>query len=350
MDEEKLGNFMNRALNEAAATYHAALVVVGDKLGLYKTLAKHPQGLTSTELAKETDTAERNVREWLASQTVGEYVIHDPETDRYSMSDEAAFALADPNGPDLAGLFYVASSVHRSEEKVTEAFKTGKGVGWGEHDPMMFCGVERFFRPGYAANLVQAWIPALEGVEEKLLRGATVADVGCGHGITTIIMGQAFPKSSFIGFDFHAPSVDRANRLAAEAGLEGRVKFEVASAKDFPGSGYDLVACFDCLHDMGDPLGAARYARAKLAEGGVAILIEPTAADHASENMSVLGQMYYSFSTMGCVPTSKSQKVGLALGAQAGPKRLTEIMLESGFSDCEVVFKNATNMVIVCHA
>ena len=345
MDEEKLGNFMNRALNEAAATYHAALVVVGDKLGLYKTLAKHPQGLTSTELARETDTAERNVREWLASQTVGEYVIHDPETDRYSMSDEAAVALADPNGPALAGLFYVASSVHRSEEKVTEAFKTGKGVGWGEHDPMMFCGVERFFRPGYAANLVQAWIPALEGVEEKLLRGATVADVGCGPGITTIIMGQAFPKSSFVGFDFHAPSVDRANRLAAEAGLEGRVKFEVASAKDFPGSGYDLVACFDCLHDMGDPQGTSSHVLSTMDSDGSWLIVEPFANDTLEENLNTVGRLYYSASTMICTPASLSQEVGLALGAQAGEKRIREVVKGGGFSQFRRAAETPFNLI-----
>jgi len=232
---------------------------------------------------------------------------------------------------------------------VMEAFKTGGGVEWGDFHPCVFQGTARFFKPSYKSNLIERWMPKIPAATRILGNGGRLCDVGCGKGLSTLLLAEQYENAKFVGVDIHAPSIHEANEEAARAGLGSRLNYKVADAESYEGT-YDIITFFDCLHDMGDPLGAARYARAKLAEGGVAILIEPTAADHASENMSVLGQMYYSFSTMGCVPTSKSQKVGLALGAQAGPKRLTEIMLESGFSDCEVVFKNATNMVIVCHA
>lgn len=349
LHDEKFQQFMNTALNEAAATYHAALVVVGDKLGLYKALAA-ANGLTSTELAQKTGTAERSVREWLASQTAGNYVTYDRTTDRYSLSPEQAFALADPNSPDVPGLFCISSSVHRVEEKLTEAFRTGDGVGWSEHHHLMFHGVERFFRPGYAANLVSSWIPALAGVETTLHRGARVADVGCGHGATTIIMAQAYPQSTFVGFDFHAPSVERARQAAQHAGVADRVRFEVAAAKSYPGTDYDLVTFFDCLHDMGDPVGAAAYVRGTLRKDGTWMIVEPYAGDRLEENLTPVGRLYYSASTMICTPASLSQEVGLALGAQAGEARLREVVTAGGFTHFRRAAETPVNLIFEAKA
>jgi SAM-dependent methyltransferase len=344
INQEKFQQLMQNALQEAAATYHAALVVIGDKLGLYKALAA-AEGLTSAELAERTDTAERYVREWLASQTAGGYVTYDKASGRYSLTPEQAFALTDPNGPDLPGLFFVSSSVHRVEEKITAAFRTGQGVGWHEHHALLFHGVERFFRPGYAANLIQSWIPALEGVEAKLHQGARVADVGCGHGATTIIMARAYPNSTFVGFDYHLPSIERAREAAREARVDDRVTFEVAKAKEYPGTDYDLVAFFDCLHDMGDPVGAGAHVRKTLREDGTWLIVEPYAGDTLEENLTPVGRLYYSASTMVCTPASLAQEVGLALGAQAGEARLREVVTAAGFTRFRRATETPFNLV-----
>ncbi len=331
LNPDKFQQFMGQALQEAGAAFHAALVIVGDKLGLYKALAGTP-GLTSNELAENTGTAERYVREWLAAQAAGGYLTYDAKTLRYAMTPEAEFALTDPTGPDLPGLFLVASSVHRSEEKITAAFKSGDGVGWHEQHHMLFHGTERFFRPGYAMNLVNSWLPALEGVVAKLHSGARVADVGCGHGATTIIMAKAFPNSEFIGFDYHEGSVVRAREAAKKSGVDSRVKFETAAAKKYPGEGYDLVTFFDCLHDMGDPVGAGQHVLTSLKKDGTWMIVEPFANDETHDNMNPVGRLFYGASTMICTPASLSQEVGLALGAQAGERRIRDVVTKAGFT------------------
>jgi SAM-dependent methyltransferase len=302
--------------------------------------------LTPEELATQTGTAERYVREWLASQTAGGYVTYDPSSGRYRLSPEQAYALTDPSGPDLPGLFYVATAVHRIEEKITEAFRTGHGVAWDEQHPLLFQGTERFFRPGYAANLVSQWLPALEGVEAKLQRGARVADVGCGHGVTTIMMGQAFPRSTFVGFDYHRPSIERAQELARQAGLGDRVTFEVATAKTYPGTDYDLVTFFDCLHDMGDPVGAGAHVLSTLPRDGTWMIVEPYAEDTLTANLTPVGRMYYSASTMICTPASLAQEVGLALGAQAGEARLRQVVTAAGFTRVRRAAETPFNLVL----
>jgi SAM-dependent methyltransferase len=331
LDQAKLDAFMGKMLNDMGATATAALVLVGDKLGLYKALAEMGPA-TPKALAERTGTAERYVREWLSAQAAAGYVLYHAENGTYSMTPEQAVALADESSPAfVAGAFDVLSAMFQDEPKITAAFKSGKGVGWHEHSPCLFRGTERFFRPGYAANLVQNWLPALDGVVAKLDRGARVADVGCGHGASTIVMARAFPKSKFVGFDYHGPSVERAKQSAKEAGVADRCTFEVAPAKSYPGNGYDLVALFDCLHDMGDPVGAAKHIRESLAPDGTFLLVEPAAADTVEGNLNPVGRMFYAASTMLCVPASLSQEVGLALGAQAGEARLGEVVTAGGF-------------------
>ncbi len=330
VDESKLNELMQKMLGDMSATIGGALVVVGDKLGLYKALAQHGP-MTSAELAGKTGTAERYIREWLAQQAASGYVMIERGSGRYFMTPEQAMAFADEGGPAfVAGAFEIISSIFRDEPKIAEAFRTGGGVGWHEHDPALFRGTERFFRPGYAAHLVQEWIPALEGAREKMERGARVADVGCGHGASTILMAKAFPKSSFTGFDYHVPSLERAREAAREAGVADRVKFEQATAKDYPGR-YDLVAFFDCLHDMGDPVGAAAHVLKTLDGDGTWMIVEPFAGDSVEENLNPIGRMFYAASTMICTPASLSQEVGLALGTQAGEARLREVVTGGGF-------------------
>jgi SAM-dependent methyltransferase len=332
INEEKLNQFIHKAVSDIGATYNAALMVIGEKLGLYKAMAELGP-VTSTELARSTDTSERYVREWLAAQAAGGYAGYDAETGRYSLSEEQAFALADENSPAyLPGGFLIAVSALRIVPKITEAFRTGEGVGWREHDPGMFHGVEAFFRPGYQVNLVSSWIPALDGVQAKLERGAYVADVGCGHGASTILMARAFPDSRFIGFDFHEPSIERAREAADEAGVSDRVRFEVARAQDYPGDGYDLVSVFDCLHDMGDPVSAASHVLKSLNKDGSWMIVEPFAGDKVEENLNPVGRVYYGASTLICTPASLAQEVGLALGAQAGEARLREVIEKGGFT------------------
>jgi SAM-dependent methyltransferase len=332
VDQAKLDAFMGKMLGDMGAAASAALVLIGDKLGLFKALAEAGP-VTPAALAQKTKTTERYVREWLAAQAAAGYVEYHAGEGTYSMTPEQATALADDSSPAfVAGAYDVIASMFKDEPKVTEAFRTGRGVGWHEHSPCLFRGTERFFRPGYVANLVAGWLPALDGVVPKLQRGAGVADVGCGHGASTIVMAKAFPKSQFTGFDYHAPSVERAREAAREAGVQDNCKFEVAPAKGFPGTGYDLVAMFDCLHDMGDPVGAARHVRDSLAPDGTWLVVEPAAADTVEGNLNPVGRMFYAASTMICVPASLSQEVGMALGAQAGEARLRKVVTDGGFT------------------
>ncbi len=345
MDPAKLEAFVNKALGDLGAALTAALVGIGDKLGLYKAMAGAGP-LTSDELAARTGTHERSVREWLAAQAAAGYVDYHPDTGRYSLSEEHAVALTDESSPAcVLGGFQGMGAAIRAAPKVLEAFKSGKGVGWHEHDPDLFLGTERFFRPGYNANLVSAWLPALDGVVPKLEAGARVADVGCGHGASTIILAQAFPRSTFVGFDYHAPSIERARERAREAGVADRATFEVASAKTFPGR-YDLVAFFDCLHDMGDPVGAAAHVRESLGRDGTWLLVEPRAGDHVHENLHPLGRLFYSVSTLVCTQASLAQEVGAALGAQAGEARLREVLTRAGFTRVRRATETPFNLVL----
>jgi 2-polyprenyl-3-methyl-5-hydroxy-6-metoxy-1,4-benzoquinol methylase len=345
VNEEKMNDLLGRFLNDFGATFHSAMAVIGDKLGLYKAMAESGP-LTSKDLAKRTGTNERYVREWLASQAAGGYASYDAATRRFFLTEEQAFALTDENGPVfLPGAFQLALAAVRSEPRIAEAFQTGEGVGWHEHDPGLFGGTERFFRPGYAANLTGSWIPALEGVEEKLKAGARVADVGCGHGASTILLAQAYPKSTFVGFDYHRPSVEYARRKALEAGVSDRVTFEVAKAKDYAGKDYDLVAFFDALHDMGDPVGAASHVLGTLKPDGTWMIVEPFANDHIEENLNPIGRIFYSASTMLCTPASRSQEVGLGLGAQAGEARIRDVVRAGGFKRFRRATETPFNLV-----
>jgi 2-polyprenyl-3-methyl-5-hydroxy-6-metoxy-1,4-benzoquinol methylase len=342
LDQKKVEEFLGKAIQDVAATFHAGLVLIGDKLGLYRALADGgPQ--TPADLAKRTGTRERYVREWLSAQAAGGYVSYDPATGRFTLPPEQAFLLLDA---DLPGAFLLGVGSVRDEPRITDAFRTGAGVGWHEHDTGVFEGCERFFRPGYAMNLVSSWIPALDGVKAKLEAGGRVADVGCGHGSSTMIMAQAFPRSTVTGFDYHGGSIEWARQTADKAGVGDRTTFEVASAKDYPGTGYDLVTFFDCLHDMGDPVGAARHVRESLAPNGVWMLVEPFANDRLEDNLNPVGRLYYAASTLLCTPASLSQEVGLALGAQAGEKRLREVLAEAGFSRIRRVAQTPANMVL----
>jgi 2-polyprenyl-3-methyl-5-hydroxy-6-metoxy-1,4-benzoquinol methylase len=344
VNEEKLNQLLGKFVADFGATFHAGLVVIGESLGLYKALAG--EALTPAELAERTGTDERYVREWLNSQAAGEYVQYDPSTGRYSLSEEQAFALADEKSPAyLPGAFLLAVSALRAVPQLTEKFRTGEGFGWHEHDRGLFRGTELFFRPGYAANLTSSWIPALDGVEAKLKAGAKVADVGCGLGASTILMAQTYPSSTFVGYDYHEGSIEMARQRAEEAGVSNRVKFEVARAKDYPGGGYDFVAFFDCLHDMGDPVGAAAHVRETLSPDGTWMVVEPFAGDKVEDNLNPVGRIYYSASTLLCTPASKSQEVGLALGAQAGEARLREVITGGGFSQFRRAAETPFNIV-----
>ncbi len=350
IDQAKLEKFMGQAVGEIGAAMNAALVIVGDKLGLYKAMAGAGP-MTSPELAQKTGTTERYVREWLSAQAAGGFVTYDAATERFTLPDEQAFALAVEDSPVyLPGAYQVIASVLKDEPRITEAFRTGAGVGWHEHCADLYQGTERFFRPNYAANLVNSWIPALEGVEAKLKSGAKVADVGCGHGASTVLMAKAYPKSQFVGFDYHAPSIEFAWKSAEKAGLHDRVGFQVAWAKEFPGKGYDLVAFFDCLHDMGDPAGAAAHVRQTLAPGGVWMIVEPFAHDHVEQNLNPVGRVFYSASTMVCTPASRAQEVGLALGAQAGEARMRDVVMQGGFKSFRRATQTPFNLVFEARA
>lgn len=331
IDQDKLNDFLGKFVADFGATFNAGMVVIGDKLGLYKALTAGP--LTSQALAVKTGTDERYVREWLSSQAAGGYVQYNPLIRAFSLSEEQAFTLADEMSPAyLPGAFELALAALKAVPKITAAFKTGDGIGWHEHDADLFTGTEKIFRPGYVANLTSAWIPSLEGVEAKLKKGAKVADVGCGHGASTLIMAQTYPKSEFIGFDYHAPSIEHAKKAAKTAGHNGRVKFEQAAAKEFPGNDYDFVAVFDCLHDMGDPVGAARHVRESLKPDGTWMIVEPFANDKLEDNLNPVGRIFYSASTLICTPASRAQTGGACLGAQAGECNLREVVSKGGFS------------------
>jgi SAM-dependent methyltransferase len=346
IDEKKLEGFVHKVLGDVGATGTAGLAIIGDRLGLYKAMAGAGP-LSPAELAAKTGTNERCIREWLSAQAAAEYVDYDPATGRFTLPDEHAAVLADDTSPaSMMGGLLGFTAMIKAQEKIVEAFKKDGALGWHEHHPDLFEGTRRLFHPGYMANLVDQWIPALEGVRDKLEQGAKVADVGCGHGASTLIMAKAFPKTTFAGFDVHPPSIDKARDLAAEAGLDGRVNFEVATAKTFPGSDYDLVAFFDCLHDMGDPVGAARYVRKALKPDGAFMLIEPFAGDKLEDNINPVGRVYYNASTMVCTPCSLSQEVGLGLGAQAGEERLRTVLKEAGFTRFRRATETPMNLVL----
>jgi SAM-dependent methyltransferase len=350
LDQAKLHEFVMRAVGEMGAAMNAALIVIGDKLGLYKAMSGAGP-MTSAELAKKTGTAERYVREWLASQAAGGFITYDAASGKYTLPPEQALALADETSPVfLPGFFEVVAACVKDEPKITEAFRSGKGVGWHEHDHGLFAGTERFFRPNYRAHLISEWIPALGDTEAKLKTGAKVADVGCGLGTSTILMAQAYPKSSFVGFDYHDGSIKMAREAAAKAGVGDRVKFEIAKAKDYPGKGFELVAFFDCLHDMGDPEGAAKHVKESMAPDGTWMIVEPFANDKLEDNLNPIGRVYYAASTMLCTPASLSQEVGLALGAQAGEGRLSKILKAAGFSRVRRAAETPFNIVLEARA
>jgi len=327
---DKLNAFVGQFVTDLGAAVHAGMVVIGEKLGLYKALANG--ALTSAQLASRTQTDERYVREWLSSQAAAGYVTYDDRSKKFGLSEEQAFALANEDSPAyLPGAFEMALGSLAAVPRITEAFRTGEGMGWHEHVDGVFHGCEKFFRPGYAANLVSTWIPAMDDVKEKLEAGARVADVGCGKGASTILMAKAFPKSTFIGFDYHPQSIEAARETARREGVSDRVIFDVASAKDFPGKNYDFVTFFDCLHDMGDPIGAAAHVRQSLAKDGTWMIVEPFANDELKDNLNPVGRVYYGFSTLLCTPSSRSQEVALCLGAQAGEPRIREVVSSGGF-------------------
>jgi 2-polyprenyl-3-methyl-5-hydroxy-6-metoxy-1,4-benzoquinol methylase len=350
LDESKLHDFVMKAVGEMGAAMNAALVLIGDKLGLYKAMAGAGP-MSSAELAAKTGTTERYVREWLAAQAAGGWMTYDATTQKYTLPPEQAFALADEMSPVfLPGAYYIISACLKDEAKITEAFRNGKGVGWHEHDSCLFTGTERFFRPNYRAHLLTEWIPALNGVEAKLKSGAHVADVGCGLGTSTILMAQEYPKSTFVGFDYHPESIDLARDAARKASVSDRVKFEVARAKDYPGKDYDFVAFFDCLHDMGDPEGAARHVRETLGPQGTWMVVEPFANDKLEDNLNPIGRIFYGASTMLCTPASLSQEVALGLGAQAGEARLSKILKAAGFSSVRRAAETPFNIVLEAKA
>lgn len=326
VDEQRLNAFLGKAVGDLGAAVSAVLVSIGDELGFYQALKAGP--LTAAELAKKTGTHERYVREWLANQASGGYVDYNAATERFSLSPEQALCLADPNGPaDLPGAYSLVRAFNHARDRALENFRTGKGMEWGEHHPCLFHGTERFFRASYNSNLLSGWLPALDGAVDKLKAGARVADVGCGHGASTILMAQAFPNSTFVGVDYHPASIETARQRAREAGV-GNAQFEIADAASYSGS-YDLIAFFDCVHDMADPAGAAKHARASLKPDGHAMVVEPFANDRLEDNLNPVGRVYYGASTLVCVPVSLA-KNGPALGAQAGERRLRETFVTHG--------------------
>jgi 2-polyprenyl-3-methyl-5-hydroxy-6-metoxy-1,4-benzoquinol methylase len=332
IDEDKLNEFIGRFVQDMGAVAHAATVLIGDQLGLYKAMADG-RPITAQELAERTGTDQRYMQEWLSAQAASGYVEYDPDTGSFRLPPEQAFALTNEYNPlFVPGGYQVAASTIKDADTMAEAIRAGRGVGWHEHHHDLYQGTERFFRPNYIGNLVDSWIPALEDGEDKLRAGAKVADVGCGYGASTIIMAQEYPNSMFIGFDYHEGSIAGARKAAAEAGVDDRCSFEVASAKEYPGTDYDIVAFFDSLHDMGDPVGVAAHVLGTLKPDGTWMVIEPYANDRLEDNLTPVGRIYYSASTVLCVPASKSQEVGLALGAQAGEIRLREVVPSGGFT------------------
>jgi SAM-dependent methyltransferase len=346
INPDKLNAFMGKMLGDVGAAMNASLMLIGDKLGLYRTLAvKGP--LTPLELAQATNTSERYIREWLSAQAASGYAEYDAGSGKFSMTPEQTLVLGDEDSPVFMGAVgSLISATFLDEPKISEAFKTGKGVGWNQRSECLFCGTARFFRAGYKHHLVQEWLPALDGVVEKLERGARVADVGCGHGVSTQLMAEAFPNSRFSGFDPHPGSIEAARQAAKQAGLGERVRFDVQTAKSYPAEDYDLVCFFDCLHDMGDPVGAIRHVRETMAADGTCLLVEPFAGDRLEDNLNPVGRIYYAGSTMVCTPASLDQEVGMALGAQAGEARLRDVARQGGLSRFRRAAETPFNLIL----
>jgi ubiquinone/menaquinone biosynthesis C-methylase UbiE len=331
LDMEKLNAFVGQFVGDLGATVNSGMVVIGEKLGLYKALAEGP--VDSAELAAKTKTDERYVREWLASQAAGGYVTYDEKSRKFSLTEEQVFTLVNEDSPAyLPGAFQLALGSLAAVPRIADSFRSGAGMGWHEHHADVFHGCEKFFRPGYAANLVDSWIPALDGMKAKLESGVRVADVGCGKGASTLLMAEAFPKSEFFGFDYHDKSIHDAQETAQRLGLTANTTFAVSKAKELPAKQYDLVTMFDCLHDMGDPVGAARQVLNSLRPDGTWMIVEPFAHDDLKDNLNPVGRVYYSFSTLLCTPCSRSQEVALCLGAQSGEKRIRAVVTEAGFT------------------
>ena len=350
VDESRLNSLMEKMVGELGAIASAPLVVLGDRLGVFKAMAGAGP-MNADAIAERTGIRLRYAQEWLNAMAASGYLEFDPASESYTLSDEAAMVFADEQSPAfLAGGFEVLTSLFHDIDKVQRAFTTGTGLGWHEHHPLLFSGTERFFRAGYNAHLVPEWIPALEGAEARLRAGAKVADVGCGYGTSTIVMAKAYPKSTFTGFDYHPKSIETAREKAREAGVADRVRFETAGAKDYPGKDYDMVAFFDCLHDMGDPVGAGRHVRETLAPDGTWLIVEPFAADSVAENMNPVGRVYYSASAMVCTPCSLSQEVGLGLGAQAGERRLRKVAEDAGFGHFRRATQTPFNLIFEARA
>lgn len=346
LDEKKLQTFvMEKVLPETAAAMSVVIAIIGDKLGLFKGM-DGAGPLSPAGLAEKTATTERYVREWLSAMAAAGWIDYHPKDETFELTPEQAMVFANDDSPyNLQGAFQIIGSAFRDHNLNVEAFKTGEGVAWGDHSQCLFSAVERFFRVKYVNQLVSKWLPALDGVVAKLEAGAKFADVGCGHAVTTLVMGKAFPNSEFVGYDFHAPSIERARELAAEEGL-ANLSFEVASAKDYPGRDFDIVGFFDCLHDMGDPVGACRHAKSSLKPDGTLMVVEPFAMDRLEDNFTPIGRLSYGASTCICTPASLSQEVGLGLGAQAGPARLRKVTEEAGFSSFRVAFETANNLIL----
>ncbi len=345
VNENKLNTLLGKMVTEMGAAAIGPLIIIGDKLGIYKAMEKHGAS-TSANLASKTGLSERYLREWLSAHAASGYINYNEADETFSMSPEQAFVFSNSDSPVLmTGAYYAISSMYHDVPTMEKAFQSGNGVSWGDHDSCLFCGTEKFFRPSYASNLVQNWLPALDGVIDKLEKGAKVADVGCGYAASTMIMAKAFPNSEFIGFDFHQGSIDHATSHAKESGLDN-ISFKVSTAKDFPGNEYDLIAFFDCLHDMGDPVGACKHVKNALKPDGTCLIVEPFANDSLKENINPVGRAFYSFSTLLCTPSSMSQEVGLALGAQAGEKRLREVAIAGGFNHFRRASETPFNLIL----
>ncbi len=343
MDHQKVTTFLGQVVTDMGATGSAGQVVIGHRLGLYRALAQGPA--TPAQFAERTGCHQRYLTEWLRGQAAGGYVSYDTATGEFWLTEEQAFCLADPNGPNVPAIFLIGLGYLRAEPQISEAFRTGQGIAWHEHHEDVFVGCDAFYRPGYVAELIPNWIPALEGVDAKLTAGARVADVGCGLGSSSVLIAEAYPRTSVVGSDYHGESIELARKKAAEAGVSDRVEFEVATAEGFSGTGYDLVTMFDCLHDMGDPVGAARHVRGALADDGTWLLVEPFAADAVEDNLNPVGRLYYAGSTFLCVPNALSQPGGYALGAQAGETAIREVVTEAGFTRFRRAAETAFNLV-----
>jgi SAM-dependent methyltransferase len=346
IDEAQLEQVLVQAVTDMGAAMNGVLVMLGGELGLWQAL--HGAGpLSTAEMAERSGVRQRYVREWASAQAASGNLAYEPEADTFELPPEQALVFADPDSPFyILGGYSVISSTYKDRERIAERFRSGDGFGWHEHDPELFLGTEQFFRPGYRAHLISEWIPALDGIDDKLRRGGKAADVGCGHGISTVLIAKAFPNSAVHGFDYHEASIGRARRIAEAEGVAGNAEFAVASAKDFPGSGYDLVCFFDSLHDLGDPVGALRHTRDALAEDGTVMLVEPFASDMLAENLNPVGRVYYAASTLICTPSSLAQEVGLGLGAQAGERRLREVAEEAGFTRFRRPTETPFNLVL----